>query len=109
MSSFGGVSFIVTNEAFRESAPGRVSVRAFPGGNNWAISLAGQSAVERSIQCLFTDRGQYVSLVLLRGTQQTLFVDFWDTNGIAAVLKNVEASQMFGDGQVLAKADFVLV
>ena len=109
MSSFGGVSFTVMADSFSETAPSRVTIRAFPGGNNWAISLAGQSPVERSLPCMFETRGEYVNMVLLRGTENTLSVDFWDPNSITAVLTQVSASAMMATGQVLATAEFVLV
>lgn len=109
MSSFGGVSFTVMSDSFSETTPSRVTVRAFPGGNNWAISLAGQSPVERSLPCMFNTRADYVNLVLLRGTQNTLNVDFWDPNSVSAVLTQVSASAMASSGQVLATAEFVLV
>ena len=101
------MTFSVTDEGFSERGPSRVSVRAFPGGNNWAISLAGQSPIERTMSCVFADRAAYVALVLLRGTQATLVVDAWDS--VTAVLNQTSASTILPSGEVLASAEFVLV
>jgi hypothetical protein len=106
VSSFGGVNFEAVGDGWNETSSAAVSVRGFPGGNNVAISLAGQREVKRTISCVFDDRGQYVSLVLLRGAEHDLVIDNWDT--VSAVLTEVSGDPPLTDGKVRATAQFVL-
>jgi hypothetical protein len=111
MSSFsvpasGSVTFTALEESWSEPATSSVNVRGFPGGNAIAISLGGQREVNRTVSCLFTDRGQYVSFALLRGKAGTLVIDHWDSVG--AVLKESDPDPPRADGQVKARASFVL-
>lgn len=107
MSSFGAVTFTAVEDGWSEVANSAVNVRGFPGGDNWAISLAGQREITRTITCVFPDRGSYVNLVLLRGTQNTLDIEGWDT--VTAVLKSTSVDVLpRGDGQMSCKAEFVL-
>lgn len=109
MTSFGGVTFTALTDGFAEPAKASVTTRGFPGGDNWAITLAGQREVERQMSCLFDDRGQYVNFVLLRGQQHDLLVDIWDGSPVSAVLKDVSAGDTFPSGHIRATANFVLV
>lgn len=106
MSSYGGITFDALEDGWAEPATSAVSVRGFPGGNSIAVSLGGRREVNRSVTCLFADRGAYVSFALLRGAVATLVIDNWDT--VDAVLKESNADPPFMDGSVRAKAQFVL-
>lgn len=111
MSSFtvsgsGSVTFTTIEDGWSEPATSSVNVRGFPGGNNVAVSLGGRREVSRTVSCVFTDRGQYVTFALLRGATGTLVVDNWDTVG--AVLKESNPDPPRADGQVVAVAQFIL-
>lgn len=106
MSSYGGESFDALEEGWSETATSAVNVRAFPGGDNIALSLGGQREVTRSVTCVFDDRGAYVRFVLLRGSVHSLTIDNWDT--VDAVLKEANPDPPRADGRVLAKAQFTL-
>jgi hypothetical protein len=106
MTSYGGVAFIALEEGWSEPATSAVSVRGFPGGNNIAISLAGQREVTRTVSCQFANRGLYVTFALLRGAVATLQIDNWDS--VPAVLKESNPDPPRADGQVIARAQFVL-
>lgn len=108
MSIFGGVNFTAEEEGWSEPARAAVAVRGFPGGDSWAISLGGQREIERSITCIFPTRGEYVNFVLLRGQEHQLFVTGWDTGPVNAVLKEANPEPPRTDGQVRAKAQFIL-
>ena len=105
---FGSVSFTTIEEGWSEPATASVNVRGFPGGNTVAVSIGGQREVSRTLTCVFTDRGQYVSFALLRGRPipGTLVVDNWDT--VSAVLKESNPDPPQTDGQVIARAQFIL-
>ena len=109
MSSFGGVNFTALRDGFNEPAKASVTVRGFPGGDNWAITLAGQREVERTVSCLFESRGEYLQFVLLRGRSELLLVDVWDGGPVQAVLRDVAAGDTFVTGQIRSTASFVLV
>ncbi len=104
--SVGSVDFTALEDGWSEPATSAVSVRGFPGGDAIAISLAGQREVTRTVSCLFPTRGQYVSFALLRGKVGTLVIDHWDTVG--AVLKESNADPPRADGQIAARAQFIL-
>lgn len=108
VSGFGSVSFTALEDGWSEPATAAVNTRGFPGGNNVAVSVAGQREVTRTVTCVFTDRGQYVSFALLRGrpTPGTLVIDNWDSVG--AVLKESNPDPPRADGQVVARAQFIL-
>ncbi len=106
MSGSGSVTFTAIEEGWSEPATSAVAVRGFPGGNNVAISLGGRREVTRTVSCVFTDRGQYVSFALMRGAQGTLTIDNWDSVG--AVLKESNPDPPRRDGQVIARAQFIL-
>lgn len=111
MSSFsvsgsGAVSFIALEDGWSEPATAAVNVRGFPGGNNVAVSLGGRREVTRTVACVFTDRSQYVSFALMRGAVGTLVIDNWDSVG--AVLKESNPDPPRADGQVIARAQFIL-
>lgn len=109
MSIFGGVNFTTDSAGWSEPATSAVSVRGFPGGNTWAISLGGQRELTRTVTCIFPSRGEYVNFALLRGQQHQLLITGWDPGAINAVLKEANPDPPSGDGQVVARATFVLV
>ncbi len=106
VASSGSVTFTAVEDAWSEPATSSVSIRGFPGGDGVAISLGGQREVTRTVTCVFVNRGQYVSFALLRGKAGTLVVDSWDSVG--AVLKESNPNPPRSDGQVIARAQFVL-
>lgn len=111
MSSFavsgsGSVTFTALEDGWSEPATASVNVRGFPGGNNVALSLGGRREVTRSVACVFADRGQYVTFALMRGAVGTLTIDNWDSVG--AVLKESNPDPPRADGQVVARAQFIL-
>lgn len=108
MSTYGGVDFDAIEDGWSETATSAVSVRGFPGGDNIAVSLGGQREVTRAVTCVFPTRGQYVSFILLRGQEHSLLIDNWDTGPLNAVLKEANPDPPRRDGQVVAKAQFVL-
>lgn len=107
-SSFGGVDFDTDAAGWSETATSSVDVRGFPGGDTIALSLGGQREVTRTVTCIFPNRGQYVSFILLRGQEHSLFIENWDTLGINAVLKEANPDPPHTDGQVSARAQFIL-
>lgn len=111
MSSFsvsgsGSVTFTTIEDGWSEPATSAVNVRGFPGGNNVAVSLGGRREVNRTVACVFANRGLYVSFALMRGAVGTLVVDNWDT--VDAVLKESNPDPPRADGQVVARAQFIL-
>jgi len=108
VSGFGSVSFTALEEGWSEPATSSVNTRGFPGGNNVAVSVGGQREVTRTVTCVFTDRGQYVTFALMRGqpTTGTLVIDHWDT--VSAYLKETNPDPPRMDGQVVARAQFIL-
>lgn len=108
VSGAGSVDFTALEESWSEPATSAVNVRGFPGGDRVALSIGGQREVTRTVTCLFTDRGQYVSFALLRGLDPpgTLTIDNWDSVG--AVLKDCNPDPPRRDGQVIARATFIL-
>lgn len=108
MSSYGGVDFGTDEAGWSEPATSAVGVRGFPGGNNIAVSLGGQREVTRTVTCIFPGRGQYVNFVLLRGQVHPLLIDGWDTGPLNAVLKEANPDPPRTDGQVSARATFIL-
>lgn len=106
MSSYGGITFTATEDGWSEPATSAVNIRGFPGGNTIAVSLGGRREVTRTVTCLFPNRGQYVSFALLRGAAASLVIDNWDT--VTAVLKESNPDPPRADGQVQARAQFVL-
>lgn len=108
MSNYGGVDFDTDVAAWAETATSAVSIRAFPGGDNIAVSLGGQREVTRTVTCIFPGRGQYVNFILLRGQVHSLLIDDWDSGPVDAVLKEANPDPPFADGRVQARAQFVL-
>lgn len=108
MASYGGVDFTTDEAGWSEPATSAVNVRGFPGGNNIAVSLGGQREVTRTVTCIFPTRGQYVAFALLRGSVHALLIDGWDTGPVNAVLKESNPDTPRTDGQVLARAQFIL-
>jgi len=106
VASVGTVTFTAVEDSWAEPATSSVNVRGFPGGDSIAISLGGQREVTRTVTCVFVNRGDYVSFALLRGKVGTLVIDAWDTVG--AVLKESSSEPPRADGQVSARAQFVL-
>jgi hypothetical protein len=110
MSSYdvggGAVTFTATEDGWAEPATAAVSVRGFPGGDSVALSLGGQREVTRTVTVYFADRGSYVSFALMRGKVGTLVIDNWDT--VSAVLKESNPDPQLPDGQVRARAQFIL-
>lgn len=108
MSSYGGVDFDTDSAGWSEPATSAVGIRGFPGGDNIAVSLGGQREVTRTVTCIFADRGQYVSFVLLRGQVHDLLVTGWDPTPLSAVLKEANPDPPQTDGKVQARATFIL-
>lgn len=108
MSSYGGVDFGTDIAAWSEPATSAVSIRGFPGGDRIAVSLGGQREVTRTVGCVFPTRGQYVTFALLRGQVHSLIIDGWDPGPVNAVLKESNPEPPRADGQVIARAQFVL-
>jgi hypothetical protein len=106
VSGVGSVDFTAVEESWSEPATSSVTVRGFPGGNAIAISLGGQREVKRTVSCVFPTRGQYVAFAILRGKVGTLTVDNWDSVG--AVLVESDSQPPRSDGQVMARAQFIL-
>lgn len=109
MASFGAAGFTALEDGWSEQATSAVSVRGFPGGDNWAISLGGQREITRTVSCLFADKNAYLTFVLLRGTEAALSIDVWDPSPVDAVLKECNPDPPRADGQVVARASFILV
>lgn len=108
VSGGGSVTFTAIEEGWSEPATAAVNARGFPGGNNVAVSIGGAREVTRTVTCVFSDRGQYVTFALMRGDPSpgTLTIDNWDT--VSAVLKETNPDPPRMDGQVVARAQFIL-
>lgn len=108
MSTYGGVTFTASQDGWSEKSAASVGVRGFPGANNWALSLAGQREITRTIRCVFSTLTVYRSIVALRGTEASLSVDNWDSSAVDAVLAEISAETLQADGKVTATAQFIL-
>lgn len=106
MSSYAGVTFTAIEDGWSEPATSAVNIRGFPGGNNIAVSLGGRREVTRTVSCVFATRADYITFVLARGAAGSLVIDNWDT--VTAVLKEANPDPPRSDGQVQARAQFVL-
>lgn len=108
VSGAGSVTFTALEDGWSEPATSSVNTRGFPGGNNIALSIGGRREVTRTVTCVFTDRGEYVTFALMRGEPSpgTLTIDNWDT--VSAVLKESNPDPPRADGQVVARAQFIL-
>lgn len=80
----------------------------FPGGDNVAISIAGQREITRAFGVMFTTVALYRVFRDQRGKQGSLTLGSWDTSAVGAVLKRVSPEPPGSDGSVHAVAEFVL-
>jgi len=106
-TSLGTLEFQDHSGGWREQATADVSTRAFPGGS-YAISIGGQREIQRTVGMLLDSLEDYRSLVRMRGYRGTLLIDGWDDFAVAVVLKSCSPDPLFADGQVMARADFIL-
>jgi len=112
MASFsaGGttVNFTTDTASWSEAATSSVTVRGFPGGDKVAISLGGQREVLRTVTCVFPTRGDWINFIVQRGRVGSLYIDGWDTGSVGAILKEANPDAPLANGEVHARAQFVL-
>jgi hypothetical protein len=92
---------------WREQATADVSTRAFPGGT-YAISIGGRREMQRSVGMLLDSIDDYRTLLGMLAARGVLLIDDWDTTEINVVMKSCSPSSMLANGQVLARADFIV-
>lgn len=102
------VSFTATADSWSESSGSDVAVKGFPGGDAVAVSIGGQRETRRTFKVLFPTTAAYILFRSMRARQGMLYVENWDTTAVGAILTTTAPDAIQGDGQVVARAEFVL-
>jgi hypothetical protein len=102
------ISFVATTDSWSEAKSAEVNVIGFPGGNDVAISLAGQRETRRTIKVMLDDLADYRTFTTMLGQTGSLYVENWDAAEVSAVLVRVAPDPIWQSGEVTCTAQFIL-
>jgi hypothetical protein len=102
------ITFVAADDSWSEDAGSDVSVLGFPGGDDIAISIAGQRETRRSFKAVLDSVEDYRTFKTMRARAGWLLVENWDAVEVRAVLVSVKPDPIWISGEVTATAQFIL-
>jgi hypothetical protein len=104
----GTLTFVATTDSWSEAKSAEVNVLGFPGGNDVAISIAGQRETRRTFKAMLDDLADYRLFTDMLGQAGWLYVENWDAAEVRAVLVRVAPDPVWQSGEVTCSAQFIL-